>query len=309
MSETETVWTDALHPETVKAFGRGLVDRAQNAKLFKTGLGPWDDSCDDTGGGLDDFWYVVCAGASNVGKTQLGLALAQRALRQGFAVVFLTLEEPADQIMRRMYAAISEVGYYDFTYARFNEDSIPHLVETTPYLGKFIVNDDLASSDLPSIFEYLDEARDILFGRPLVVIFDHLQLVKVPQGGSIAQAATDVSEGLRRWAKKNRTLTIAFSQLTSEVIRDGRPPRAWDMFGGSAMYSNASQVIVIDHTAKVSDTVEPWLLRMWAMLDKNRYGQKLVAFMVEANLKTGLWRCPQADEHHLWQPNPWERKR
>jgi len=310
MSETdETVWTDILHPDTVGAFGRGLVDRAQRAQLFHTGLGPWDDSCDDTGGGLDDFWYVVCTGASNVGKTQLGLALAQRALRQDFAVVFLTLEEPADQIMRRMYAAISDVNYYDFTYARFNEECIARLVESTPYLGKFIVNDELSSSDLPTIFEYLDEARDMLFGRPLVVIFDHLQLVKVERGENIGQAATEVSEGLRRWAKQNRTLTIAFSQLTSEVIRDGRPPRAWDMYGGSAMYSNASQVVVIDHTAKVADTLEPWKIRMWAMLDKNRYGQKLVAMPVEANLKSGLWRCPLPDEHHLWQPNPWERKR
>lgn len=309
MSETETVWVDALHSETVKAFGRGLVDRARTVKLFHTGLKPWDDACDDTGGGLDDFWYVVCTGASNVGKTQLGLAFAQRALRQGFSVVFLTLEEPADQIMRRMYAAISDLGYYDFTYKNFNEASAARLVETTPYLGKFMVNDDLASSDLPAIFAYLDEARDALFGNPMVVIFDHLQLVKVPQGGSIAQAATDVSEGLRRWAKENRTLTIAFSQLTSEVIRDGRPPRSWDMFGGSAMYSNASQVFVIDHTAKCVDEGQPWILRMWAMLDKNRYGQKLVAMMIEADLKTGIWRCAEPDEHHLWKPNPWERQK
>lgn len=301
-----TVWGDVLHPDSLGLYGRSLLERAKRAVLLQTGIAQWDEACDDTGGGLDDFWYVVIGGSSNVGKTQILLSLAQRALRQGFSVVFLTLEEPMDQIQRRIYASLStELGYYDFTYDNWTSDKVKTLEGSVPYLGKLIVNDDIDDADLGSILGYLDEARDFLFGRPLVVFLDYLQLVRVDQGQSVAQAATDISEGLRRWAKKNRSLTIATSQLTAQALRDERPPRCYHLNGGSALYSNPSQVIMLDHTAKTADPREPWRLRLWGLLDKNRYGPKFRAMALEANLRTGLWRAADPDEEHLWEPNPW----
>lgn len=306
MSADETIWADALHPESVRQYGNALSLRAQTAQLFQTGLSLWDEACDDTGGGLDEYWYCVIGGASNAGKTQLLIALAQRALRQGFAVAIITMEEPLAQLQRRIYASISELGYYDFTYDRFRQEHVARLVETTPYLGKLAINDDLPSEDLHSIIAYLDEVRDMLFGRPMVVFLDNLQLVKPVQGQSIAQAATEVSEGLRKWAKENRTLTFALSQLTAEALRNtDKPPRMYDLWGGSAMYSNASQVVMIDHTARSVDINRPGRQHIWLLLDKNRYGPNLVAMPVETNLKTGEWRCAQPDEEHLWKANPW----
>jgi len=299
------VWGDALHPESVRKFGRSLCERAQRAVLFETGLGLWDQACDDTGGGLDDFWYVVVGGASNVGKTQLMVALAKQGLLQKFAVVILTMEEPIDQIQRRVYASISDLNYYDFTYKHFTHEKAARLVETTPYLGKLAINEDLPAYDLASITGYLDEARDMLFGRPMIVLVDNLQLVKPDRGATIAEAATDVSEGLRIWAKRNRTLTIALSQVTSTVLREGKPVRSHDLWGGNAMYTNPSQVVILDHTAKRVDPNHPHVVRMWALLDKNRYGPKLIAMPVEANLKTSVWRCAEPDELYLWDANPW----
>src|SRR3990172_11435231 len=107
----DTLWIDALHPETVRSYGVALSERAQRAMLFLTGLHLWDRACDDTGGGLDEFWYVVVGGASNVGKTQLMVALARRALAQKFSTVILTMEEPIEQIARRVYASISGLNY------------------------------------------------------------------------------------------------------------------------------------------------------------------------------------------------------
>tara|TARA_R110000765_G_scaffold127303_3_gene225333 strand:- start:3654 stop:4619 length:966 start_codon:yes stop_codon:yes gene_type:complete len=299
------VWHDALHPESVKAYGIDLLKRAEGAKLFQTGLVDWDRACDDTGGGLDDFWYVVIGGASNVGKTQLLISLAKQGLLQKFAVVVVTMEEPLEQIQRRIYAGLSDLGYHDFTYKNFSRSKAARLVETTPYVGKLAINGDLPKEDLKSIIEYLDEARDMLFGRPMIVILDNLQLVKPENGSSIASAATEVSEGLRRWAKVNRTLTFALSQVTSEALRAGRPVRCHDLWGGSSMYSNPSQVIMLDHLNAVVDDHRPWIKRLWGLVDKNRYGPKMVFLMLEANMKTGDWRCGTPDEEILWGPNPW----
>ena len=307
MNENDkNVWHDALHPESVKMFGIDLMRRAEGATLFQTGLTDWDRACDDTGGGLDDYWYVVIGGASNVGKTQMLISLAKQGLLQQFAVVVVTMEEPLEQIQRRIYAGISELGYHDFTYKNFTRDKAAKLIETTPYIGKLAINGDLPHEDLKSIIAYLDEARDMLFGRPMIVILDNLQLVKPENGASIASAATEVSEGLRRWAKQNRTLTIALSQVTSESLRAGRPVRCHDLWGGSTMYSNPSQVLMLDHLNATVDDHRPWVKRLWGLLDKNRYGSKMVYMALEANMKTGDWRCGRADELDLWGPNPWE---
>lgn len=304
-----TVWGDILHPESLRAYGVTLETRARNAKLFLTGLDEWDRACDDTGGGLDEFWYVVVGGASNVGKTQLAISLAIRGLHQGFAVVFLTMEEPCDQIQRRVYAAISPThNYYDFTYRNWTVDKARLLVENVPYIGKFVVNDDLENESVGHILAYLDEARDALVGRPMIVLVDNLQLVKTPQGTSVAEAATSVSEGLRKWAKRNRTLVVALSQVTAQALRERKPVRSHDLWGGSSMYSNPSQVLMLDHTAACMDDKHHHLKRLWLLLDKNRYGPKGVAFPVEANMKTGTWRTALPDEHGLWLPNPWESK-
>lgn len=299
------IWMDALDPRTVRAFAERLTYKAENAKLFFTEIEAWDKSCDDTGGGLDDYWYIVIGGSSNVGKTQGGLSLTVRALEQGFSVVFLTMEEPADQILRRTYAAISNLGYYDFTYDNWSDRKAAML--KVPNLGTMAVNDDLEDESLGAIIGYLNEAREVING-PMIVVLDNLQLIKPRDGRNVQESATDLSEALRKWAKRRKVLTFALSQLTAECIRSGRAPWFADLWGGSAMYSNPSQVIMVDHTAVVVDQNAPHIKRMWMAVAKNRYGPK-AAFPIEANLKTGKWREAYPDEHHLWLPNPWEKKR
>jgi hypothetical protein len=227
--DPDSPWAPILHPERVKLYGVELEARARTAKLFTTGMSVWDTACDDTGGGLDDYWYVVIGGASNVGKTQVAVALAKMALTQGFSVAFFTMEEPIEQIQRRVYASLGALGYYDFTYSRFTHEKARLLCESVPNLGTMYVNEDL--------------------------------------------------------------------------------PSYHDLWGGNAMYSNPSQVFMLDHTAKSVDRIHPHIVRLWGLLDKNRYGPGQVAMMVEANLKTGTWRCAEPDEHPQWLPNPWAKTR
>jgi hypothetical protein len=75
------------------------------------------------------------------------------------------------------------------------------------------------------------------------------------------------------------------------------------------MYSNASQVFILDHTAKTVDAENPHVLRLWGMLDKNRYGPKAMSVRIEANLKTGVWRSAYPDEYLLCNDNPWVPKK
>jgi KaiC/GvpD/RAD55 family RecA-like ATPase len=306
--DMDSPWASILHPERVALYGTELEARAREARLFTTGMSHWDQACDDTGGGLDDYWYVVIGGASNVGKTQVAIALAKQAITQGFAVAFLTMEEPIEQIQRRVYAAVAEtLSYYDFTYKHFSTLKMQQLCEAVPHLGRFLVNEDLPSYDVASITRWLDRARYDNPG-PMVVLLDNLQLVKTAPGQSIGEAATDVSETLRNWAKRNRILTVALSQVTSAALREGKPVRYFDLWGGNAMYSNPSQVFMLDHLSARVDMLQPHIKRLWGLLDKNRYGPRMIAMPIEANLKTGEWRCADPDEHHLWADNPWAGK-
>ena len=234
--------------------------------------------------------------------------LVRQGIAQGFAVVILTMEEPLMAIQRRIYAALSDrLSFYDFAYDRWNHEKARILCESVPTGGKVVVNEELPSYTLESIIGYLDDVRDLLSGRPMVVLLDHLQLVESP-GRDIVRASADVNRALRDWSKRNRTLTIALSQLNRDGVLSGNAPRRWHLWGGTDIEANATQVVMIDHTAKTVDPERRHLLRLWMMLDKNRSGPDLVAFPVEANLKTSVWRVPEPDEHHLWQANPWKPK-
>jgi hypothetical protein len=68
------------------------------------------------------------------------------------------------------------------------------------------------------------------------------------------------------------------------------------------MESNANQVVLIDHSKVVRDMERSHLMRTRLILDKNREGPNRVAFNVEANFATGVWREGMPDEEHLWIP-------
>ena len=76
-----------------------------------------------------------------------------------------------------------------------------------------------------------------------------------------------------------------------------------DLWGGTAMESNANQVMMLDHSKQERPMLHPHLLRTFLYLDKNREGPNRVLIPVEINFRTGQWREADPDEENKW-PKP-----
>jgi replicative DNA helicase len=123
------------------------------------------------------------------------------------------------------------------------------------------------------------------------------------QGMDVAEAAEELSERLRVFAHRTRTLTVVLSQLNRGASRErDRQPTMHDLWGGTSMESNANQVVLLDHSRSQKDREDPALLRTYILLDKNREGPAKVQIPVEIDFRRGHWRQGLPDEVDRWWP-------
>lgn len=281
-----------------------------DGRVLRTGFDDWDRACDETGQrGLGDWWYVLVGGASNSGKTQLLRWLARRALDSNYVPAIITMEVSVHGMQRHYYSDLTTFGYYDL---------LPHVWMDGDEGSSMKKLDDLAQQVVdysaggarnliiveaegrPEISQIVEEAYRLSEVGVTHLFVDHAQLIKAPRGMDIAAAAEELSENMRIFAHKERCCTFMASQLNrSASAQRDRKPTMHDLWGGTAMESNANQVILLDSSRNSRDMQYPHLLKTYLLLDKNREGPAKIEIPVEVNFRTGVWR--QADEDELTQ--------
>lgn len=307
--------SDILAPKEVVEYGASLLDPVEN--VLATGIKPWDEACDETGGrGLANWWYVVLGGASNAGKTQCMLYLARRAAESGLKPGVVTMEVPKRGLQRRVYSTITSFGYFDFLPDRWSQgDSVKRTTtlrdQVADYRDADLTTAKLSGAEArslivveheraPNLDEIIGACETLYDAGSRAVFVDHLQLIKAP-ADQIADRATEISEALRWFAHGKKCLVVALSQLNRMASRErDRRPTMHDLWGGTAIESNANQVMLVDHSYQERDPRSPHLMRTFLYLDKNREGPNRVLIPIEVNFKTGDWRVPFPDEEARW---------
>lgn len=298
---------DILRSTEVLDYAAGLTDAMRDT--LPTGLRSWDAACDETGGlGLGHWWYVVVGGASNAGKTQLMLHLARQASEHDLAPAVVTMEVPKRGLQRRVYSNVTSFGYYDFLPNRWTEgDDVAKAKRLKAEIERYSqANGSMRSlavvehEKAPSLDDIMAACERLRDDGSRCIFLDHLQLIKAP-ADQISDRATEISEALRWFAHSNKILVVALSQLNRTASRErDRRPTMHDLWGGTAIESNANQVILLDHSKQSRNANEKHLLRTWLYLDKNREGPNRVEIPVEANFKAGVWREADPHEERLW---------
>lgn len=280
----------------------------QMQRTLPTALPAWDGACDESGGlGLGHWWYVVLGGASNAGKTQFMLHLARQAAEHELVPGIITMEVPKRGLQRRVYANTTCFGYYDFLPRRWSEgDPVAKAKLLKNEIAKYSPPDNprqllVTEQDrAPTLDDIMAAAHEMYEAGSRALFVDHLQLIKAP-ADQISDRATEISEALRWFAHSQKCLVVALSQLNRYASREReRRPTMHDLWGGTAIESNANQVILLDHSKQSRDPQHTHLLKTWLYLDKNREGPNRVSIPVEANFKTGMWREAEPDEVREW---------
>ena len=273
--------------------------------VLPTGFSDWDRACDATGGVGLGYWYVIIGGASNAGKTQLLRWLARQAVDNDlFYPAIITMEVSVAGLQRHYYSDITSFSYYDFLPHKFDGRFDQLIKEVGDYRMETGIPRHLLiveAEGRPSIQQIEDQAYALKEAGVTHLFVDHAQLIKGPSGMDIASAAEELSERMRIFAHQQKVLTVMASQLNrSASSQRDRSPTMHDLWGGTAMESNSTQVILLDSSRTHRDPLKPHLFQTWLILDKNREGPARVEIPVEVNFKTGEWRQADEDEVEDW---------
>ena len=306
MPETEEGWLDV----TSAASAYYIHDKMMSPPPpIPTGLPAIDRSMWTWGQrkGLPRGTYAIVGGASNIGKTQFGLHLARLAAVSGERAGFVSLDMKKRDALLRIHQSIVEESLIPSTHWQPDRWKKEYEVALKDGLIKWRmgITGDLGIHAVPyASLEWVRASlKDGIERGVTYFVVDHLQKIRVDGFGDnqVAGRAEVISEMLDNLCDEFDVTIIGLSQLNREAskLRD-RTPNMHDLWGGTAMESNASVVIMLDHSRYARDLKLHHIGRTWVALDKNNMGPKGFEVPIEWDHRTFNLREAMDDEVHLW---------
>ncbi|MXZ19574.1 MAG: replicative DNA helicase [Caldilineaceae bacterium SB0665_bin_25] len=173
-------------------------------------------------GGFQKSDLIIVAGRPGMGKSSLGLSIAQNAARSYNArVAIFSLEMSSEQVVQRLLSIETAIDSHRLRMGQIDEEEWPVLVEAANTLaGTSIFIDDTPSA---SVLEIRTKARRLYAesGIDLIVV-DYMQLMSGgggggPRGENRQQEISFISRSLKGLARELNVPVIALSQLSRAV--------------------------------------------------------------------------------------------
>lgn len=215
-----------------------LASKGQAPSTIKTGI----ETLDHITGGLDAGSLVIVAGRPGMGKTILGLNIAEHAARTGNPALFFSMEMSAQRLNRRLLSRYSGIdttrqraGDVDWTAinnARDHVSALPLYIDDTSAL---------------TIGAIHSRARRMIrkYGIKLVVV-DYLQLINPGKKyeGQRVNEVSEITRALKVMSGELGVTVIALSQLSRAVEqRENKRPQLSDLRDSGSIEQDADDVI------------------------------------------------------------------
>lgn len=218
------------------------IDRAQQAEGGITGVATGIAALDAALGGLQAGDLVIAAGRPGMGKTILGVNIAENAAARGEPVLMFSLEMARWQIAQRQLARRTGITVTQQRH-RLSADEHKRLALAHQELGQL----PLWIDDTPglTIAQVRSRARrhKRRYGCSLLVV-DYLQLTRPTQTRSVrVHEIEEISNGLKNLARELGIPVLALSQLSRAVeSRDDKRPTLADLRDGGSLEQDADVV-------------------------------------------------------------------
>lgn len=260
-SSVMSVVDRAVRPDTLYT-AIEVVDRALG-HLFgeyeeEPGIPMGIPDLDNLTGGMRPGQMIVIAGRPGHGKTTLGAQVARNTSNSGVPTAFFSLEMPIQELGQRNAAAETGVAFTDIRDKKVDSKGLEQLARyADAQENRPLFVDDNADQ---SVGEITLKTRKLIreYGVKVVVV-DYLQLVK-PDGGGTGnktQDIADVSDGLRKMARKLGITVIALAQLNRGVAsREDSKPKITDLRQSGEIEEDANIVILVHLEFKVNPETE-----------------------------------------------------
>lgn len=257
----------------VDAMGEAIDDiEERQSGNRRSGLETGFAELDNLTCGLEPGQLVIVAARPSVGKTALGLNIADHAARQGEPVAFFSLEMTKRELSQRLMAARVGVSVTAMRSGRLMEDQWSSICRCR------------ADADGQPLFlidrsgvgvQYVRAAARRIkrqHGLGLVVV-DYLQLMK-GDGQNRTQEIGSLSRGLKALAKELQVPIVALAQLNraTEMRQDKRPQLA-DLRDSGEIEQDADIVIMLHREELYQNPFRPeWSGVAELLIRKNRNG-------------------------------------
>lgn len=247
---------------------------------------------------LDDRWFGLCdpdliiiAGRPSMGKTTLGLNIAEAAAANGASVLFFSLEMSARQLADKRVAAITGIPLDVIRRASFTTDQWGEITAA----AHTIVGRKMAINETSGIS--IDAARLVCgshksrFGLDLVV-FDYLGLMTKPGAENRLQEVKAISAGLKGIAKDLKIPVVALAQLNRKCEdRANKRPMMADLRESGDIEQDADIVAFVHRQEKYEPESQQWKGVAEIITDKHRNGECGTDF-VNAELRLSRFLQP-----------------
>ncbi|MDE0199097.1 MAG: replicative DNA helicase [Caldilineaceae bacterium] len=172
-------------------------------------------------GGFQKSDLIIVAGRPGMGKSSLGLSIAQNAARRYDArVAVFSLEMSSEQVVQRLLSIETAIDSHRLRMGQIDEEEWPILVEAANTLaGTNIFIDDTPSA---SVLEIRTKARRLYAERGIdLIVVDYMQLMSGggsgTRGENRQQEISFISRSLKGLARELNVPIIALSQLSRAV--------------------------------------------------------------------------------------------
>lgn len=202
-------------------------------------------------GGWQASDMVIIAARPSIGKTAFALACASKALEQGKAVIYFSLEMSRERLMDRLLIGRADVDALYYRSGKLQDKDILKVQQA----GGYFADSRLWINDKGSIG--LGEVEAFCLAKKKegdcdLVIIDYLQLMKTRQvkGRTRDSELAELSRGLKMMAKDLDVPVIVLSQLNREVEKRGnKRPILADLRESGAIEQDADIVIMLYRAA------------------------------------------------------------
>lgn len=260
-----------------------------NTPYVRTGIRSLDKLL---GGGMVQDGLYILAGRPGMGKTALGVAIAEAVASTCGRVNYFSLEMSKEQIMARRLSALARVDSRLLLMETLTDDENRKVAEAMLTVGRApLYTTDGKAQTVGRITSIARASR----GVKLVVV-DHFGLILKPGKRQDSDESREIAHALKRLAQSIGQPVLCLAQLNRE--NEGRPdkrPRLSDLRATGAMEEDADGVIFVhrpDYYRADYEREGAQPERTEIILAKNRHGKtgKIdLSFWPETNTFKPAW--------------------
>lgn len=235
-----------LLPELVLEAFKAIEIRGHDGAL--TGEPSGFVELDDLTSGLQRGELIIVAGRPSMGKTALGLNMAEHlAITERRPALFFSLEMSRQQVAQRILCSQARVDSQRLRRGRHSARDLEDLKRA----ANAVRNAVLLIDDTPdlTILELRARARMAYRRHKIRAIFvDYLQLMRMPRSENRQIEVATISRGLKALAKDLDIPVVAMAQLNrspEDKSRRGNRPRMSDLRESGAIEQDADVIMLL----------------------------------------------------------------